>query len=142
MTQGTLAAFHEAARRNPFWRFLGIEVEDAEPGHVKLRVRVRREIIGGPGGRVHGGVYPALVDAAVGGALLTMRDDARVAHATTDLNVSFLRPVGSDSAYLHVEGRVLRKGSNVAFGEATVTDDEGRVAAVGRATYVLLRPGA
>jgi acyl-CoA thioesterase len=138
MTQDPFEAFHKAARRNPFWQFLGIEVEDVSEGRVRLRVRVRDEICGGPGGRVHGGVYPALVDAAVGGALMTMPDDsARVNQATVDLNVSFLRPVAS--GYLHVEGRVLRRGATVGFGEASVTDDEGRLAAVGRATYLIIR---
>ncbi len=141
MTPDPLATFHEAARRNSFWRFLGIEVEDVREGWVRLRLPVRDEIRGGPGGRVHGGVYSALVDAAVGGALMTIPTESagRVSQGTVDLNVSFLRPV--TSGYLHAEGRVLRMGSAVGFGEATITDDEGRLVAVGRATYLLARRG-
>jgi acyl-CoA thioesterase len=139
MTPKPLDVFHEAARANSFWRFLGIEVEHAEEGRVRLRLLVRDEICNARGARVHGGVYPALIDAAVGGALLTVPVEGAetLGQATVDLNVSFLSAV--TSGYLHVEGRVLRKGRTIGFGEAAITDDEGRVVAVGRATYAFPR---
>jgi uncharacterized protein (TIGR00369 family) len=135
-TDDLVATFHRRARANAFWRFLGIEVEDAEEGCVRLRVRIRDELCNAPGAVVHGGVYAALVDAAVGGALMTVpsKSEGPVGQATTDLNVSYLGAVSS--GYLHIEGRVLRRGRTAGFGEVRITDDEGRLVAVGRSTYL------
>ena len=57
------------ARDNSFWRFLGVEVEAAREGWVRLRVPARDELRNAAGAPVHGGVYAALTDMAVGGAL-------------------------------------------------------------------------
>jgi acyl-coenzyme A thioesterase PaaI-like protein len=43
---------------------------------------------------------------------------------------------------LSAEGRILRRGRTIAFGEATITDEDGRLVAVGRATYLILSPRA
>ena len=39
---------------------------------------------------------------------------------------------------LFAEGRLLRRGRTIAFGEARISDASGRLVAVGRATYMLL----
>jgi acyl-CoA thioesterase len=139
MEPDTVTQFRRAAKVNSFWQFLGIEVEDAGEGWVRLRLPVRDEIRNARGGRVHGGVCAALVDAAVGGALMTMPSNSASGggQATLDLNVSYLGAVAGGC--LHAEGRVLRRGSSVGFGDVTITDDDGRMVAVGRATYLVAR---
>src|SRR2546426_444093 len=72
MADDLLARARARARANLFWRHLGIEVDEAEPGRVRLRVPVRDELRNAAGAPVHGGVYSALVDTAVGGALRTL----------------------------------------------------------------------
>jgi uncharacterized protein (TIGR00369 family) len=132
-----LARVRERAQSNRFWRHLGIEVEGAAEGWVRLRVPVRDDLRNAAGAPVHGGVLSALVDMAVGGALSTLHDDAAggVGQTTLDLNVSFLAAATGD---LLAEGRILRRGRAVAFGETTVRDSAGRLVAVGRATYMIL----
>ena len=67
MTDGDLVARVQArAETNLFWRHLGVSVVDAKPGWVRLRVPVRDDIKNAAGAPVHGGVYSALVDMAVG----------------------------------------------------------------------------
>lgn len=142
MTDDLLATARARARANLFWRHVGIEVEEARKGWVRLRVPIRDELRNAAGAPVHGGVYGTLVDAAVGAALGTLHaaSEGGVGQTTLDLNVSFLAaPSGSD---VFAEGRILRKGRTVAFGEASVTDASGRLLAVGRATYLLLAPRA
>ena len=39
---------------------------------------------------------------------------------------------------IFAEGRILRAGRTIAFGEATVSDGAGATLAVGRATYMIL----
>ena len=137
MTDDPLATVRERARTNLFWRHLGIEVVDAKPGWVRLRVPIRDEIRNAAGAPVHGGLYSALVDMAVGGALGTLHAEAAggVGQTTLDLNVSFLAAARGD---ILAEGRIIKRGRTIAFGEVTIKDAAGTLVAVGRATYMIL----
>jgi len=138
MPDDVVSVVRERARANLFWRHLGIEVDDAKEGWVRLRVPIRDALRNAEGAPVHGGVYSALVDTAVGGALSTLHDASAggVGQTTLDLNVSFLG--GTSEGDVFAEGRILRRGRTIAFGEATITDAGGRLLAVGRATYMIL----
>jgi uncharacterized protein (TIGR00369 family) len=140
MTSDLLTTVRARAHANRFWRHLGVEVEDAREGWVRLRVPVRDELRNASGAPVHGGVLSSLVDMAVGSALGTVHaaSTGGVGQTTLDLNVSFLAAAGDGD--LFAEGRILRKGRTIAFGEARVTDGAGRLVAVGRATYMILQP--
>jgi uncharacterized protein (TIGR00369 family) len=133
-----LARVQARAEANLFWRYLGVKVVEAERGRVRLRVPVRDELTNAPGAPVHGGVYSALVDMAVGGALGTLHEESGggVGQTTLDLNVSFLAGVRDGEIY--ADGRILRHGRTIAFGEVTVSDAAGATLAVGRATYMIL----
>jgi uncharacterized protein (TIGR00369 family) len=140
MTDDLLARVRARAGANLFWRHLGIEVDEAGPGWVRLRVPVRDELRNAAGAPVHGGVYSALVDTAVGGALSTLHEasEGGVGQTTLDLNVSFI--AGASAGGIVAEGRILKQGRTIAFGEARISDGTGRLLAVGRATYMIL-PG-
>ena len=133
-----LAAIRARCEDNLYWRYLGVAVEHAKPGWVRLRVDVRDELRNAAGAPVHGGVMSALVDMAVGGALGTLSDAAAggVNQSTLDLNVSFL--AAATQGPIFAEGKILRRGRTIAFGEASVTDAAGRLCAVGRATYMII----
>jgi uncharacterized protein (TIGR00369 family) len=135
-----LTGVRERGHANLFWRYLGIEVEAAGEGWVKLRVAMRDELRNAAGAPVHGGVLATLVDAAVGGALGTYGSAASggVDQATLDLNVTFIAAARGDA--LLAEGRILRRGRSIAFGETRVTDVAGTLVAIGRATYMTLGP--
>ncbi len=137
MTDDLLERVRARARDNSFWRYLGVEVLEAGEGRVRLLVRARDELRNAPGAPVHGGVFSALVDMAVGGALATMHEASAggVGQVTLDLNVSFIGAGGGD---VYAEGRIIRRGRAVAFGEASITDAAGKVLAVGRATYMIV----
>jgi len=140
MPADLLTLTRERAQANLFWRYLGVQVDDASEGWVRLRVPVKDGLRNATGAPVHGGVLSALVDMAVGGALGTTHDNAAggVGQTTLDLNVSFLAAAGDGD--IIAEGRLLRRGRSVAFGEARITDAAGKLVAVGRATYMLLPP--
>ncbi len=139
MTEDLLARVRARTRANLFWRYLGVEVAEAGEGWVRLRLPIHDGLRNAAGAPVHGGVYSALVDMAVGGALSTMHEasEGGIGQTTLDLNVSLLGPGQGD---LVAEGRILRRGRTIAFGEATITDVGGRLVAVGRATYMILPP--
>jgi len=140
MPADLLTLTRERAQANLFWRYLGVQVDDAGDGWVRLRVPVGDGLRNAAGAPVHGGVLSALVDMAVGGALGTTHDNAAggVGQTTLDLNVSFLAAAGDGD--IVAEGRLLRRGRSIAFGEARITDGAGKLVAVGRATYMLLQP--
>jgi uncharacterized protein (TIGR00369 family) len=135
-----LTAVRERARANRFWQHLGVEVEAAGEGWVRLRVAIRDDLRNAAGAPVHGGVLATLVDAAVGGALGTYgtASSGGVDQATLDLNVSFVGAARGDT--LLAEGRIIRRGRSIAFGETRVTDAAGTLVAVGRATYMIVQP--
>jgi acyl-CoA thioesterase len=139
MPADPLSTVRERAQTNLFWRHLGIEVDDARAGWVKLRVPIRDDLRNAAGAPVHGGVYSALVDTAVGGALSTMHEasEGGVGQTTLDLNVSFI--AGASEGDIFAEGQILRMGKSVAFGETRITDSTGRLLAVGRATYMIIQ---
>jgi len=140
MPTDLLTLTRERAQDNLFWRYLGVQVDDAGEGWVRLRVPVKDGLRNAVAAPVHGGVLSALVDMAVGGALGTTHDNAAggVGQTTLDLNVSFLA-AAADGEIL-AEGRLLRRGRSIAFGEARITDGAGKLVAVGRATYMILSP--
>ena len=137
MSDEPLERVRARARDNAFWRHLGVEVEGAREGWVRLRVPVRDELRNAPGAPLHGGVYAALTDMAVGGALATLHEAGAggVGQTTLDMNVSF---IGSSDGDVFAEGRILRRGRTIAFGEVTITDAAGKLLAAGRATYMIL----
>ena len=138
MSADLLERVRARARENLFWRYLGVEVDDAGEGWARLRVPVQDAIRNAVGAPVHGGVYSALVDMAVGGALSTLHEASAggVGQSTLDLNVSFL--AASRGPEIVAEGRILRRGRTIAFGEAKITDGADTVLAVGRATYMII----
>ena len=125
---------------NNFWRMLGIEPLAAGPGWVRLRLPLRSDLRNADDAPLHGGAIAALVDAAVGGALATLHESAAggTGQATLDANVSYLGAIRGGAAV--VEGRILKRGGTIAFGEAEVRDESGALAAKGRVTYMILRP--
>jgi uncharacterized protein (TIGR00369 family) len=126
------------ARSNRFWQHLGIDVVDVREAWAKLRVEVSDDLRNAPGAPVHGAVYAALIDAAIGCALATVNPESAggVGQTTLDLNVSYLAAARGPTIF--AEGTLLRRGRTVAFGDVRVTDDAGALLAVGRATYLML----
>ena len=133
-----LAAARARAVENLYWRYLGVAVEDAKPGWVRLRVDVRDELRNAAGAPVHGGVMSALVDMAVGGALGTLSDAAAggVNQSTLDLNVSFL--AAATQGPIFAEGKILRRGRTIAFGEASRHRREGEALCRRPRDYMIL----
>ncbi|MDO8612258.1 MAG: PaaI family thioesterase, partial [Dehalococcoidia bacterium] len=72
-----------------------------------------------PNGVMHGGVITTMMDSALGAALGALRGEAarRDPHATVEMNASFLSGARPGDRIV-VEGRVIRLGKTIAFGEA------------------------
>jgi uncharacterized protein (TIGR00369 family) len=132
-----LAAARERAAANNYWQHLRIAVTDAGEGWIRLRIPVREEIRNAAGAPVHGGAIASLLDAAVGGALGTLHESSEggTGQVTLDMNITYLGPARDGEVY--AEGRIIRKGRTIAFGEADIRNYSGELIAKGRATYLV-----
>jgi uncharacterized protein (TIGR00369 family) len=96
------------------------------------------ELACNPQGVVQAGVHAVMLDAAMNFAVnagLTGRDRPR---ATLDLKSELLLPASTGSTYT-VKGQVVRMAKQVAFVEAAIRDDGGRLVSRATATFLLYR---
>ncbi len=111
-------------------------VDKAEPGRTVWRMRAD-ERFANPSGIIQGGFIGAMADSAMGSATVTFARAAgrRVFSSNVEMKTSFMAPVAV-GALLECRARVVSGGSRVAFTEAEVVDDSGRVVARASSTYL------
>ncbi len=106
-------------RKTNIAKVFGFELAAAEPGRAVLKMRVRsrhRQIHN----VVHGGILAALADtAAAFGVYLALPRGTPL--ATVEMKINYLEPV--HAGVLRAEGRMLRKGKNLAVAECDVRED-------------------
>lgn len=127
----------------PFFRLIGLEIVDVEPGRSKTRIE-HREDLAQPAGIMHGGVIATLIDTGIAHALL-MTDrfkelrEEQGALVSVDLRVKYLRPVSE--GVVECNAQVVRLGRTIIHAEAIVSDAYGKDIARGDATYMAV-PGS
>jgi uncharacterized protein (TIGR00369 family) len=104
----------------------GITVTTVEAGHVVLEFEAS-EKHHQPNGVVQGGVLTAIADAAMGMAGMTVQEIGW-ANTTIELKINFIRPV--IRGRVRAEGKVVQAGKSVLFLSASVTNEEGKLAAL------------
>lgn len=119
---------------------LGIAIEDQSEGFVRLSLPFDESLANPGTGVMQGGVVATLIDHAGGAAIrTTLEDPAATPHASTELNVSYVRPAGGD---LVAEASVVRSGASMGVVEVEVTTEhegEEKTVAVGRVSLHLDR---
>ncbi len=91
-----------------------------------------------PMGAMQGGMIAAAMDNTLGPLSFLVAPPS----TTTQLNVTYLRPVTADLAYIYVEARVEALTRRQVILSARVSDDQGRLLALGQAIQVVVRPGS
>lgn len=123
-------------RRAPpdgFTSYLGIESFALDPSNGEVvAILPTKAHHGNMGGIVHGGVMTALLDCAMGAAVVTTLAEAEWC-ATQALTTDFLRP-GKPGERLIARARVDRRGKLAAFPSGEIRNESGEVLA--RATGV------
>lgn len=110
---------------------LGFAVRQRDKGHLILSAEVRPDLCNRRG-VLHGGVVSALLDAALGGAVVSgITVDEWC--ATVQLSIQFLE--GARRGPLTAEGVLLRRGQRVAFAAGEARDAEGLVVARAQGTW-------
>lgn len=101
---------------NPFFKMMGIDVDEYGDGRARLTMEVRPDMLNGAGW-LQGGVYVALADEAIALALYTLlSENERI--ATIDEHTSFIK--GVNTGTIAATGKVVRKGRRVAFADGEV----------------------
>jgi uncharacterized protein (TIGR00369 family) len=110
-------------------------IDKSEPGHTTWRMPADERFTN-PVGLIQGGFLAACCDSAMGAATVTWAQGEKVFSANAEMKISFLAPVRA-GGMLTCASRVVSGGRRVAFVEAEVTDDEGRLVAKASSTYLL-----
>ncbi|QMW24725.1 PaaI family thioesterase [Sandaracinobacteroides saxicola] len=117
-----------STRVPPTARLLGMEmlsVSIAE-GQTRMRFPVKPEFCN-PMGNMQGGIIAAMLDDAAATAVIAHSGE-RIVVPTIEFKVSFLAPARV-GGWVHVEGRVVKRGRTIAFAEADMMDETGRLLA-------------
>ncbi len=123
-------------RRSPFSAHIGVELEELREGYARLSLVLQPHHTN-PNGVMHGGVITTMMDSALGASLSALRGEEakRNPHATVDMNASFLSGARPGDRIV-VEGRVIRMGKTIAFGEAEARRGD-ELIAKGRLTFAI-----
>ena len=115
--------------RAPISVLMGMSGGSVEPGVVVFEATPGAEHYN-PIGSVHGGFAATLLDSCMGCAVHTTLK-AGVGYTTIDLNITYLRPMTSDTGRIFARGEVVTSGRRVATARGTLTDARGRLVATG-----------
>ena len=129
-----LQALFASGKRPPFSDALQFDLVELEKGRAVFR-GVPGKHVYNPIGSVHGGYAATLLDSACGCAVHSQLTSTQ-AYTTLELKVAYHRGMSADTGPVTAEGRVLSMGRRVAFAEAKLVDQQGRL--LGSATSTLL----
>jgi len=112
-------------------------VDKSVPGRTVWRMQAD-ERFANPAGIVQGGLLGAMADSAMGSAVVTWAKHAgrKVFASNVEMKTSFLAAAKVDSV-LECTAHVVSGGSRVAFAEAELVDDAGRIVARASSTYLV-----
>jgi uncharacterized protein (TIGR00369 family) len=113
---------------------LGVEVlevtDEVIRGRMPVEDRIRQ-----PYGIVHGGAMSAIAESLTSlGTARGVLADGKIAMGQ-EINASFMRPIGS--GHVNALARVRRRGRTAWNWEVEITDDDGRLCALLRATIAV-----
>lgn len=135
--------------RITFNQTLGLEIVTVRHPEPRIRLPMRPALVGHflHGGRLHGGVTAALLDAMGGLALMVAIGEHHAAETTPqvlqrfakmgtiDLRIDYLRP--GTGAWFEAAAEVTRLGGRIGSTQMRMVNDAGTLIATGAAAYVI-----
>jgi uncharacterized protein (TIGR00369 family) len=118
-------ALRDRLAASAFHTWAGMEVVAASEGAVTIAMDLDDRHVNLQG-LVHGGMLAILADTACGLAIRSAMEPGRL-HVTTDLDIHYLAPARPGRILGH--GTAVRVGRTLAFAEASIDDDDGRLIA-------------
>ena len=101
----------------PYWRLLGVRVEEIASGYCRLRLPFSADLLASDTGTVHPGALACLIELAVSAAAATLAPEPR-SHYAVELSASFLARA---TGHVVADGRALWTDSHAAKGGSGAT---------------------
>ena len=133
-TEMNIKEVQASLNRSPFISFMQLQVVsiDQDKQQIVLKMPMRPEFERGAGtGQWHGGAIASLIDVA-GDYALVMKVGGGV--PTVNFRTDYLRPLMNTD--MTATATVRRAGRTIAVVDIDITNDEGKLCAVGRGTYL------
>jgi uncharacterized protein (TIGR00369 family) len=134
LTQAELARLRELFQRVRYVKLLGIQLDEASRGLVKMHLDAREDLRQ-VNDVLHGGSIASLIDTAAAFAVITLIEPQQSA-TTADLTIHFLRPV--DSGRVTAVARVLRSGRRLLVVTVEVFNSTQSLISTAVTTYIRL----
>lgn len=128
----TAADVQAIVDRSAFLSWLGLKIESVGPDTIEARATWRPEWVANPKlGQTQGGIHAALIDFAANLAMINKMGGPVL---TIDLRVDYHRVALKGD--LIVRGKVVKFGRTVGTSEAEVVDEQGKLLASGRGSFL------
>ncbi len=131
--------FTTYTHRPPCAQLLGWELIDQWPdeGRIEIAFHPTEQLLN-PRGAIQGGFVTAMLDDAMGPALVMM-SGGKQAPVSLDINVTFIKP--AFPGRLICKARVIKKGRNIAYLEGELFDIDGNLLARATSTAHIVETG-
>ncbi|MBI5264176.1 MAG: PaaI family thioesterase [Bradyrhizobium sp.] len=120
----------------PMARLIDFRLRVAEPGRVVMELQPH-EALENTVGLLHGATAAALLDTAMGCAISTMLPAGR-GSVTSDLKLTYLRPLSVRSGTISAEGKLIKLGRQSSYAEGFLRDGAGNLAVHATATFSMV----
>ncbi len=118
----------------PFEDFLGASIKAVELGRSVIEIEMRDHHTN-PFGTLHGGVFCAIADTAMGVAFSTMLEEGETP-TTLELKINYLKPIWKGKVL--ALGRVVKKGRTTGLVECDILDENEQLLARASSTYMAI----
>jgi len=114
---------------------IGVEIDEIEPGRVRMHLRLRAELLA-PNGYLHAGTVVALADSSCGYGCIASLPEGATGFTTIELKTNFLATALEGT--IRAESRLVHGGRTTQVWDATVSREDGKTLALFRCTQLLL----
>ncbi|CAH0130674.1 Putative esterase Rv1847 [Peribacillus sp. Bi96] len=128
-----ISLFKNEYESSPFWKQMGIEMDQLDQNHVRIKMPMTPNFLN-VNGSVHGGVTAALLDSIMGVTLRHKFYEAKV--ATVSLTTQFIAPVFVGTI-IYATAKVVHSGRRIASLEAKLESETGELLAGGIGTFMI-----
>ena len=121
----------------PMARLFGLRIVSIQRGEIGATA-IPGPAHENPFGVVQGGFAGTVLDIVLGLVSITVLPEEAASVGTTDLSVTYVRPIRHDDGTMHVHGRAVHSGKRIVVGEASLKNADGTLYAVARSTSLVL----
>ncbi|MFH0958921.1 MAG: PaaI family thioesterase [Pseudomonadota bacterium] len=126
----------EATSASPYFKLLNMRLIDFDLDSCRIEIEIDPKKHFQPFGNVHGGVYSSIIDAAAFWAVYGQVDENN-GMTSVDLKLNYLS--ATNGTKLIAYGKKIKLGRTLGYGQANVTDENGKMLAHGTSTLMIIQ---